>query len=153
VPLDGMYKANDVDVTLLRSIEKGGIDMPLIDMPLMESVLVADDGTLHQQRISRDTRNSCFRYEFLRKLGNVITTRSNVYAIWITVGYFELEPNGRVDAAHPDGMQLGQELGADTGEITRNRGFFIVDRTIPVAFEPGKNHNVDDCVLLRRYIE
>jgi hypothetical protein len=48
---------------------------------------------------------------------------------------------------------VAQEVGIDTGEVRRHRAFYIVDRTIPVAFQPGRNHNVDKCVLLRRFIE
>ena len=73
-----------------------------------------------------------------------MTTRSNVYAIWITVGYFEVDPQ----TGEP-----GLERGLEGGEVNRHRAFYIVDRTIPVAFEPGKNHNVDRAVLLRRFIE
>ena len=47
----------------------------------------------------------------------------------------------------------GRQLGSDTGEISRQRAFYIVDRSIPVAFEPGENHNVDKSILLRRMIE
>ena len=79
--------------------------------------------------------------------------RSNCFAVWMTVGYFEVEPYNTVDAAHPDGYALGQEIGADSGEIMRHRSFYIIDRSVPVAFEPGKKHNTDNCVLLRRYIE
>ena len=97
-------------------------------------------------------RHAYFYYQGLVRLGNLLTTRSNVFAIWITVGYFEVEPHD-IDAAHPDGYALGQELGADTGEIRRHRAFYIVDRSIPVAFVPGQNHNVDRGILLRRFIE
>jgi hypothetical protein len=108
--------------------------------------------------------NSYFRYHKLQRLGNLLTTHSNVYAIWITVGYFEVHPwdarqplNLNVapmpDLVHPDGFQLGRELGSDTGEIKRHRAFYIIDRSIPVAFEPGENHNVDKSILLRRMIE
>jgi hypothetical protein len=48
---------------------------------------------------------------------------------------------------------LGQELGLDTGEVQRHRAYYVIDRSIPVAFQPGENHNVDQCVLLRRFIE
>ena len=77
-------------------------------------------------------------------MANLLTTQSNVYAIWLTVGYFEV---------NPETGQLGQEMGTDTGDIKRNRAFYIIDRSIPVAFEPGQNHNVDRCVVLRRIIE
>jgi len=77
-------------------------------------------------------------------LANLVTTRSNVYAIWITIGFFEVNPaSGR----------LGKELGSDTGEVKRHRGFYIVDRSIPVAYQPGENHNVDRAILVRRFIE
>ena len=54
---------------------------------------------------------------------------------------------------HPDGFRLGKELGSDAGTVKRHRAFYIIDRSIPVAFEPGENHNVDRAVLLRRFIE
>ena len=57
------------------------------------------------------------------------------------------------DARHPDGYQLGPELGSDTGEIERHRAFYIFDRTIPVGFVRGQDLNVEKALLLRRYIE
>jgi hypothetical protein len=103
-------------------------------------------------------QNAYFRYQNLSRLASKTTTRSNVYAIWITVGYFEVEPAPKpaVQAfpeRYPDGYMLGQELGADTGEIKRHRGFYIFDRSIPVGYERGQDHNVMDAVLLRRLIE
>jgi hypothetical protein len=108
-------------------------------------------------------RNPFFRYQAIQRLGNLVTTRSNVYAVWITVGYFEVniwDPNNplnpitkTVDAAHPDGYQLGQELGSDTGEIQRHRAFYIFDRTIPVGFQRGQDLNVEKAILVKRFIE
>jgi hypothetical protein len=89
------------------------------------------------------TGSSYFANEFRQKMGNMVTTRSSVFAIWITVGYFQVDQFGR----------LGAELATESGQVTRNRGFYIVDRSIPVAFEPGKNHNVDKAVLVRSIIE
>ncbi len=68
------------------------------------------------------------------QLQNLVTVRSNVYAIWVTVGYFD----------------------SDGDEITphnRNRAFYIFDRSIPVAYERGKDHNVRDAILLQRIIQ
>ena len=72
------------------------------------------------------------------------TTRSSVFAIWITIGYFNVDEFGRI------GTEITSDVG---GDIRRNRAFYMIDRSIPVAFEPGRNHNVDDAVLLRTIIE
>ena len=97
-------------------------------------------------------RNPYFSYQALQRLSNLVTCRSNVYALWLTIGYFEVEWK-----QHPVTGQwqweLGQEVGIDTGTVQRHRAFYIIDRSIPVAFEPGQNHNVDKCVVLRRFIE
>ncbi|MEZ6118968.1 MAG: hypothetical protein R3C28_20695 [Pirellulaceae bacterium] len=118
--------------------------------------------------LGEDTPNSpthsYFWNQDLRRLGNLTTTHSNVYAVWITVGYFEVMPwnaNDPLntaaiptpDLAHPDGYQLGRELGSETGQINRDRAFYIIDRSIPVGFEKGQNHNVDQTILLERFIE
>jgi len=99
-------------------------------------------------------RNPYFRYQALQKLGSVFSNHSNVFAVWITVGYFEVTPapNG-VDAGHPDGYTLGAELGSDTGNISRHRAFYIFDRSIPVGFIRGQDINQDKAVLLKRFIE
>ena len=83
----------------------------------------------------RDTdMNAWFRYQTRRQLENLVTVRSNVYAIWVTVGYFDANDN-------------------EISPITRNRGFYVFDRSIPVAYERGKDHNVRDAILLRRIIQ
>ncbi len=99
--------------------------------------------------------NPYFRTSTLLRLRNLLTTRSNVYAIWITVGYFEVRSTGSTgsNTPYPDGYQLFAELGSETGEIKRHRAFYIYDRSIPVGFERGKDHNMADGVLLRRFIE
>ena len=107
-------------------------------------------------------RNAYFKHEPLARMGNLVTTRSNVYAIWITIGFFEVEQtppqrlaNTGAVAGHLNrfGYRLGRELGWDTGEIRRHRAFYVIDRSIPVAFEPGKAHNAANAIMLRRFIE
>jgi hypothetical protein len=106
-------------------------------------------------------RNAYFRYQLLQRLAGSTTTQSNVYAVWITVGYFEvteainvagLQP-AQFQGMFPEGYQLGPELGSDTGEIKRHRAFYLFDRSIPVGFERGRNINVEDAILLERFIE
>ena len=99
-------------------------------------------------------RNPVFRYHGLQRLSNLTTDKSNVYATWLTMGYFKVTPSKYgANTAHPDGYVLGPEVGIDTGEVKRHRAFYVLDRSIPVAFEPGENHNVDRAIILRRYIE
>ncbi|MFT5302384.1 MAG: hypothetical protein ACI814_003199, partial [Mariniblastus sp.] len=88
-------------------------------------------------------RSAYFRNAQRQRLGNLVTTKSSVFAIWVTVAYFEVDENGLV----------GAEIGADTGEIERNRGFYIFDRSIPMGFEPGKNHNIERGILVQSMIE
>ena len=100
-------------------------------------------------------RNPYFRYQAIHRLGNLATTRSNVYAVWITVGYFEVSPaaSGYNQSIFPDGYMLGRELGSDTGDIERHRAFYMIDRSIPVGFDRGKDLNCEKAILVKRYIE
>jgi len=88
-------------------------------------------------------RNAYFNYDIRQRLGNLVTTRSNVFAVWVTVGFFEVDGDGKPT----------YEIGAEQGTAQRFRGFFLVDRTIPVAFEPGKDHDVKNCVLVESIIQ
>jgi hypothetical protein len=117
-------------------------------------------------------RNAFFRYQLYTKLQNIATTRSNVYAIWVTIGYFEVErvkvdsltsrslptqsefPSDDIPDAYryPDGYRLLREHGADSGETVRHKAFAILDRTIPVGFVRGENLNVDKAFLIRRVL-
>ena len=97
-------------------------------------------------------RNPHFAYEGIQKLQNLTTTQSNVYAIWLTVGYFEVTPRP-ADKNFPDGYQLGQEIGADDGSIERPRFFYLIDRSIPVGYEPGDDLNVEKVIRLQRRID
>jgi Tfp pilus assembly protein PilX len=66
------------------------------------------------------------------RLANTATIRSNVFAVWVT---------------------LRESIQNDPDSVKYHRAFYIVDRSIPVAHEAGKDHNVWDSVILRRIIE
>ena len=135
-----LARVNDINATLLRP------------NPNTTSVPLFMTNSQSGSQINNTDRSPFFRYQELQRLANKVTTQSNVYAVWITVGYFEVEP-GATDPAHPDGYRLGTELGSDTGEVKRHRGFFIIDRSIPVGFQRGLDLNAERAIVLRRYIE
>jgi hypothetical protein len=108
-----------------------------------------------------------FRTEWLQKVTNLTTVRTHQYAVWITVGFFEVVKQGDPQLANqPGGVRfdnvdghdracdvLGLELGALDGRNVRYRSFFIVDRTKAEGFKPYLPGNFRDCVLYRQTIE
>jgi hypothetical protein len=171
VPLANMVR-NSIETTTLRSM---GANHPLNNntpipqaQPTGDSFATAD--TINPWRSAH--RNPYFRLSPATRLSAMTTNRSNVYAIWVTIGFFEVEEAPSItefqarnpgltgqmltdvyNRVYPDGYQFGKEAGIDTGEVQRVREFAIVDRTVPVAFEPGANHNSQDIVRLRRRIQ
>ena len=137
----GMPSNDPVSVSLLRNEVGGAIDAPVF----------AIDGDLPW---ASPTRDSSSRFELFRRIGATTTTRSSVFAIWITIGYFEVDQHSnlvKIDANTP--TERGIEIGADVGKATRSRGFYIFDRSIPVACEPGVNHNVEKAILVESIIK
>jgi hypothetical protein len=73
--------------------------------------------------------------QLLTKVYNNLTTRSNVFAVFLTVGFFEV--TGVVPGSTIP--QLGAEIGRSEGRQVRHRMFAIVDRTNMSVFTTRSN--------------
>jgi hypothetical protein len=92
-----------------------------------------------------------YRTELLQKVMNLTTVRTHQFAVWITVGFFEVTKVGTPELGIPD--ILGAELDAGAGRNVRYRSFFVIDRTKAAGFNPYYPGEFRNCVTYRRRIE
>ena len=103
-------------------------------------------------------RRPYFRTEMLQKAMNLTTVRTHQYAVWITVGFFEVTRQGDLLMISSPAPWLafdilGPELGTSSGQATRYRSFFIVDRLQLYKFDPNTPDSFRPAVVYRQTIE
>jgi hypothetical protein len=98
-----------------------------------------------------------FRSEWMQRVLNLSTVRTHQYAVWITIGFFEVVQPGNPQLAYSKPAQaydqLGMEIGALEGKNTRYRGFFILDRTRATGFNPTNAGDFRDVIVYRKTIQ
>ncbi|MGB7325768.1 MAG: hypothetical protein WBD31_12915 [Rubripirellula sp.] len=108
-----------------------GGNYPLFHKPL--------GGTLNGEMRERSALHNDLA---ITRLENLASDQSNVFGVWITVGLFKVDGN----------LHVGQELGSDLGQSRRFQSFHIIDRSVPVMYEPGQLNNAMETVLLSRML-
>jgi hypothetical protein len=156
VSLDVANRFSARSLTLLRDRFGGSGAEPLIGPQIPATI--SDLPTAGNQ-FRYDRRNAWFAYEPLMRAAANTTVRSEVYAIWVTMGFFEVtsapkyEGFGGSFSRYPDGYKLLREYGSLHGDIRRHRAFYIFDRSLPVGYSAGSDLNVDQGILVERLVQ
>jgi hypothetical protein len=129
-------------LSLATGFSPGGVQYPVAGRGINDTILRAADGAgnaLNAPRLFQlwnfdpvnpnnvvdpePDVNPYLKYELLTKIFANTTVRSNVFGIWLTIGFFEVENDTVVPPV------LGREIGRDEGRQIRHRMFAIVDRS------------------------
>ena len=149
-----------------------GGENALVGTPASTTWLSLGDLAGNKVLIADDAINPYMALENAMRLSDVTTTRSNVFAIWITVGYFNVERFENYGEWHAEyGTQLshittpamfdavysrdnegysymlGAEKGLGDGTVIRHRAFYLIDRSSPLIDDQN------DPVIFYRGIE
>lgn len=119
------------------------------------SVLQSNDFLSYLTPDSTDSLEDPASRMNLYRLANLTTTRSNVFAVWIIMGLFEVDSSGGlISGTSLDDTRFNyREVGELSGGIKRYRAFYLIDRSIPVGFEYGKNRNAEKVIMLKRMLQ
>ena len=113
---------NGTDDTLLRTLVlDSSASPPLFDARRLFEARPMSDlvGAGGNNTVDYYTRN-----RLISKIAGNTTPRSNVFLVWVTVGFFEGYQPDSVN--FPNAVQIGAEM----TDQTRRRGFFVVDRSL-----------------------
>ncbi len=99
-----------------------------------------------------------WRIEMLQRVMNLTTVRTHQYAVWITVGFFEVIRRGDVGMVASGNPRLafdllGPEVGPRGDGTVRYRGFFLVNRLKLDGFDPTTSGRWRSSVVYRQSIQ
>jgi hypothetical protein len=98
-----------------------------------------------------------WRSEQIQRIMNLTTPRTHQYAVWVTIGFFEVKRQGDLGMfAYNPSLAfdiLGPEIGAANGKNTRYRGFYLVDRLRLTGFNPSSASGFRQAIVYRQRIQ
>ncbi len=98
-----------------------------------------------------------WRSEQMQRLMNLTTPRTHQYAVWLTIGFFEVKRQGDLGmlAYNPTLAFdiMGPEIGAANGKSQRYRGFYLVDRLQLTGFNPSSPTGFKQALVYRQRIQ
>ncbi len=99
-----------------------------------------------------------WRSEEMQRVVNLTTVRTHQYAVWITVGFFQVKREGDIGMASIGIPTLaydimGPENGALDGTNVRYRGFFLIDRLKLTGYDPGNSGQYHQAVVYSNRIQ
>jgi hypothetical protein len=105
-----------------------------------------------------DRQHPFWRTEQLQRAMNLTTVRTHQYAVWITIGFFEVKRQGDIGMLAQGTPQLafdimGPEIGTLNGQNVRFRGFFLVDRLQLTGFNSGSVGAFHSAIIYRKVIQ
>jgi hypothetical protein len=104
-----------------------------------------------------DRQHPYWRSEMLQKAMNLTTVRTHQYAVWITIGFFQVKRQGdlMMFGTNPQFAFdiMGPEIGAANGKGTRYRGFYLVDRLQLFGFNPAASASFRNAVVYSNRIQ
>ena len=93
----------------------------------------------------------------MQRLMNLTTPRTHQFAVWLTIGFFEVTRQGDLGMLAYDPRFafdiLGPEIGAANGKSTRYRGFYLVDRLRLTGFNSSSSSAFRQTLVYRRRIQ
>ncbi len=126
-----------------------------INSPSLGSSFVATPSTY----LGTDYRQHPFwRSEEMQRVMNLTTVRTHQYAVWVTIGFFEVTRQGDLGMASSATPWLaydimGPEIRATAGTSTRFRQFALVDRLRLSGFNPTAAGQFQSAVVYRKRIQ
>jgi large repetitive protein len=120
--------------------------------------LPEDQNTYLGSGAAPDRRQSpYFRSEWLQSVMNLTTVRSHQFAVWMTIGFFEVKRQGKPSLAVSNPTRavdlLGREIGLPGKPRARHRAFFVLDRSRAIGLGAAGTSDFHKVIVYSNFIQ